>query len=70
MIHKVKPLILQLPAWRRRALLVAVLLGFGVLIGRSVYLQGMRTDFLQQKGDARYSRALTLSAHRGMVTDR
>lgn len=70
MIHKVKPLILQLPAWRRRALLVAVLLGFGVLIGRSVYLQGIRTDFLQQKGDARYSRALTLSAHRGMVIDR
>ena len=70
MINKVKPLILQLPAWRRRALLVLVLLGFGVLIGRSVYLQGMRTDFLQQKGDARYSRAMVLSAHRGMVTDR
>ncbi|OIQ81672.1 penicillin-binding protein 2 [mine drainage metagenome] len=67
---KVKPLVLQLPAWRRRALLVLVLLGFGALIGRSVYLQGMHNDFLQQKGDERYSRALTLSAHRGMVTDR
>lgn len=70
MIHKVKPLILQLPAWRRRALLVVVLSGFAVLLGRSVYLQGVRTEFLQQKGDARYSRVLTLSAHRGMVTDR
>ena len=70
MIHKVKPLILQLPAWRRRALLVTVLMGFGALVGRSVYLQGIHTDFLQQKGDARYSRSLTLSAHRGMVTDR
>lgn len=70
MMHKVKPLILQLPAWRRRTLLVAVLLGFVVLLGRSVYLQGVRTEFLQQKGDARYSRSLKLSAHRGMVTDR
>ncbi len=70
MMHKVKPLILQLPAWRRRTLLVAVLFGFVVLLGRSVYLQGVRTEFLQQKGDARYSRSLKLSAHRGMVTDR
>ncbi len=63
-------MVLKLPAWRRRLLLVTVLLGFGVLMGRAVYLQGMHTDFLQQKGDARYSRVLTLSAHRGMVTDR
>jgi cell division protein FtsI (penicillin-binding protein 3) len=64
-----QPIIL-LPAWRRRTLLIALLLCFIVLLGRSVYLQGMRTDFLQQKGDARYSRTLTLSAHRGMITDR
>ncbi len=70
MIHKVKPLVLQLPAWRRRTLLMVVLSGFVVLLGRSIYLQGVRTEFLQQKGDARYSRVLTLSAHRGMVTDR
>ena len=61
---------LRLPAWRRRALLVLVLLGFAVLLGRSIYLQGVHTDFLQKKGDARYSRVLTLSAHRGMITDR
>jgi len=65
-----KHLIVKLPAWRRRTLLVLVLLGFGVLLGRAVYLQGMRTDFLQQKGDERYSRVMTLSAHRGMITDR
>ena len=61
---------LRLPAWRRRALLVLVLFGFAVLLGRSIYLQGVHTDFLQKKGDARYSRVLTLSAHRGMITDR
>jgi cell division protein FtsI (penicillin-binding protein 3) len=69
-MNTAKHLIVKLPAWRRRTLLVLVLLGFGVLLGRAVYLQGMHTDFLQQKGDERYSRAMTLSAHRGMITDR
>ncbi|HQR59773.1 MAG TPA: penicillin-binding protein 2 [Methylophilaceae bacterium] len=62
--------ILRLPAWRRRLLLIAVLGGFAVLLGRSIYLQGLHTEFLQQKGDARYTRVLSLHAHRGMITDR
>ena len=61
---------IKLPIWRRRVLLIVVLLGFATLIGRSVYLQAMHKNFLQEKGDARYSRTLTLSAHRGMITDR
>ena len=59
---------IKLPIWRRRVLLIVVLLGFATLIGRSVYLQAMHKNFLQEKGDARYSRTLTLSAHRGMIT--
>lgn len=62
--------VVKLPAWRRRVLLVMVLLGFAVLVGRGVYLQSLNKRFLQEKGDARYSRALTLSAHRGKITDR
>lgn len=58
------------PTWRRRLLLIIVLSGFAVLLGRGIYLQGVHKAFLQQKGDARYSRALVLSAHRGMITDR
>ena len=69
-MNAAQQIIIKLPAWRRRTLLIVVLLGFAVLLGRSVYLQGMHRAFLQQKGDARYSRALTLSAHRGMITDR
>ncbi len=65
-----KQLAIKLPVWRRRLLLVAVLAGFAVLIGRSVYLQSTHKQFLQQKGDARYSRTLTLPSHRGMITDR
>ena len=61
---------IKLPQWRRRLLLVLVLLGFGTLIGRAVFLQGMRHSFLQKQGDARTTRAMTLYAHRGMITDR
>lgn len=61
---------IKLPVWRRRLLLVAVLAGFAVLIGRSVYLQSTHKQFLQQKGDARYSRNITLPSHRGMIRDR
>jgi len=69
-MNRANHLPIKLPSWRRRVLLLAVLSGFAVLLGRSVFLQAMHTDFLQQKGDARYSRVMTLSAHRGMITDR
>ena len=62
--------IVKLPAWRRRVLLISVLVGFGGLLLRSVYLQSLHKDFLQQKGDARYSRTIILQAHRGKITDR
>ena len=37
---------------------------------RGVYLQSLHKEFLQQKGDARYSRVLKLQAHRGKIADR
>ncbi|MDP3745023.1 MAG: penicillin-binding protein 2 [Methylotenera sp.] len=64
------PVIVKLPAWRRRLLLVLVLLGFAALLGRSVYLQSFHKRFLQEKGDARYNRTLTLPSQRGKITDR
>lgn len=63
-------LMLQLPLWRSRMLLALIAAGFLVLAGRAVYLQGMRNDFLQQKGESRYSRVLEISATRGKITDR
>ena len=62
--------IVKLPAWRRRMLLIAVLLGFAGLLIRGIYLQSLHKAFLQQKGDARYSRSLVLQSHRGKITDR
>lgn len=64
------PVIVKLPAWRRRILLVLVLLGFVALLGRSLYLQSFHKRFLQEKGDARYNRTLVLPSQRGKITDR
>ncbi|MBI2312737.1 MAG: penicillin-binding protein 2 [Betaproteobacteria bacterium] len=63
-------LTLRLAGWRRLLLLAMLLAAFGVLIGRALYLQGLNNGFLQQRGDARYSRVIEISAHRGMIADR
>ncbi len=68
-LHKT-PVVVKLPAWRRRVLLLAVLFGLVALLVRSVYLQSFHKQFLQAKGDARYSRTITLQSHRGKITDR
>jgi cell division protein FtsI (penicillin-binding protein 3) len=59
-----------LPGWRATVLFMLMLAGLTILLGRGVYLQGIHDDFLQKKGDARYSRVIEVSAHRGMITDR
>ncbi len=65
------PLLSQrLPAWRQRLLLGLLLGGFLVLLGRSVYLQGINNEFLGDKGRARYERVIEISATRGRIVDR
>jgi cell division protein FtsI (penicillin-binding protein 3) len=63
-------LILTLPTWRSRLLLALFVAGFATLLGRAVYLQGLHNDFLQAKGESRYSRVLEISANRGRIVDR
>ncbi len=60
----------KLPGWRASVLFVVLLAGLAGLLGRGVYLQGIHNDFLQEKGNARYSRVIEVSAHRGMIRDR
>jgi len=60
----------QLPMWRARLVLVLLLASFVVLIGRALYLQVLSTEFLQQQGERRYERTLTLAATRGKILDR
>jgi cell division protein FtsI (penicillin-binding protein 3) len=62
--------LVRLPVWRARLVLMVLAGGFAVLMGRAVYLQAVRTDFLQEKGDARYSRVLAIPATRGRILDR
>ena len=60
----------RLPAWRARLVLAALIGAFGVVALRALYLQAVRTDFLQEKGDARYARVLETPATRGRILDR
>jgi cell division protein FtsI (penicillin-binding protein 3) len=62
--------LVRLPVWRARFVLFALLAAFAVLVARSVYLQAMRTVFLQEKGEARYSRVIEVPATRGRIVDR
>lgn len=67
---KQTPGLVALPPWRSRLLFLLLLSSLGALVVRAGYLQGIRNDFLQQKGDARYARTIAINAHRGMITDR
>ncbi len=64
--------LLQVHIMPWRVAVVAGLLGgwFAALGIRGAYLQGLNTEFLQDKGDAVSSRRLAIPANRGMVLDR
>jgi len=62
--------LVRLPVWRARVVLICLVAGFAVLAGRGLYLQAVHTEFLQEKGDARYSRVLEIPATRGRILDR
>ncbi len=63
-------LALTLPTWRSRFLLSVFIAGFALLLGRAAYLQGLNNDFLQAKGESRYSRVIEIPANRGRILDR
>jgi cell division protein FtsI (penicillin-binding protein 3) len=62
--------LVRLPVWRARFVLAALSAAFLVLAARSLYLQALRTEFLQEKGEARYARTLEVPATRGRILDR
>lgn len=61
---------LKLPRWRAQLVLFGLLGAFALMIGRAFYLQGMNNDFLQARGEARFTRVLEIPANRGIITDR
>ena len=40
------------------------------MLGRAFYLQGVHDDFLQARGEARFTRVIEVPASRGVITDR
>ena len=61
---------LALQGWRSRRVGLTLMAAFGLLAGRSFYLQILDTDFLQGKGESRYRRDIEVSASRGKIVDR
>ncbi|WP_353572104.1 penicillin-binding protein 2 [Candidatus Albibeggiatoa sp. nov. BB20] len=55
---------------RRQWMLLIFIIIIAILIWRAIDLQVMHKEFLQDQGEARHLRTITLSAHRGMLLDR
>ena len=66
----VRELVPVLPAWRANLLLLVLAAWFVGLAGRALWLQALNNDFLQRKGESRYSRVVEIGASRGMIVDR
>jgi cell division protein FtsI (penicillin-binding protein 3) len=60
----------NLPLWRSNLLLIVLAAWFVGLAGRALWLQALNNDFLQRKGESRYSRVIEIGASRGMIVDR
>ncbi len=60
----------MLATWRSRFVLFLIFAGMVALAGRAIWLQGLSTGFLQEKGASRYVRTLQLPATRGKIMDR
>ena len=59
-----------LPRFRAPIVYAILALGLAALVGRSLWLQRVDNQFLQDQGSARYSREIELPAHRGRIVDR
>ena len=59
-----------LPRFRAPLMFAFIALLFGGLAVRSLYLQWIDNEFLQEQGSSRYSREIELPAHRGRIVDR
>ncbi len=56
--------------FRRKFILLSFAAFSALLVWRAVYLHVINKDFLQDHGDARSVRVVSIPAHRGMITDR
>lgn len=69
--HAADPLIIiPIPKWRTYWAFGLILLLFFVLAGRTFYLQVFNNDFLQNEGEKRFARTITIQGPRGEILDR
>lgn len=63
---------IKVPLYNYRFYVLMIMIGvvFLVLATRVFYLQVLLNDFLRQEGQSRFQRVHTISAHRGIITDR
>jgi cell division protein FtsI (penicillin-binding protein 3) len=60
----------KIPLWRARFVLLMLLGALAMLVFRAMWLQGVKNNFLQAKGESRYERVIELPATRGRILDR
>ena len=63
-------IVIPIPKWRTYFALAFITVFFLGLVCRAVWLQAVTTDFLQDQGEARYARTLTIAGERGEILDR
>ena len=60
-------IVIPIPKWRTYFALAFITVFFLGLVCRAVWLQAVTTDFLQDQGEARYARTLTIVGERGVT---
>ena len=69
--HAADPLIIiPIPKWRTYVAFALILFLFSLLAGRTFYLQVFNNDFLQNEGEKRFARTITIQGPRGEILDR
>ena len=69
--HAADPLIIiPIPKNRTYLAFFGILMLFFILAGRTFYLQVFNNDFLQNEGEKRFARTITIQGPRGEILDR
>lgn len=63
-------IVIPIPRWRTYVLFLGITVAFFGLAGRAFWLQVVSNDFLQDEGEKRYARTLTIAGERGEILDR
>ncbi|KAG0186898.1 hypothetical protein DFQ28_007169 [Apophysomyces sp. BC1034] len=63
-------LAVRMPHWRSKLVMALIIVSFGALVGRALWVQIIDRDFYTTQGQKRYQLTLPLDATRGRIVDR